>query len=94
MNFHKEFLILRGKSRFRGLEIRCYRYKACAVYESTGLVGGVKTHVVSFRKDDCSKYLSQAEIVGILEKLGMRRDGTMKRDKEHAAEMVYFYQAA
>ena len=93
MNFHKEFLITRGKSEFRGIEICCYRYKACAIYEATNLVRGTRTHVIFLRKEDCRKYLSQDEIFGILEALGMRRDGSMKMDMKHAEDTVFFYQA-
>ena len=58
------------------------------------IVNGHLTHTVAFRKKDCAKYLSLEEILGILDIMGMRRDGTIVTEKALAKNVLYFMQKA
>ena len=71
-----------------------YSYKACTVMESFDMINGHLTHTVAFRKKDCAKYLSLEEILGILDIMGMRRDGTIVTEKTLAKNVLYFMQKA
>ncbi len=92
MAFNKDYLIRRNCARAHRFGVRAYSYKACSIMESEELLNGVMTHVVSFRREDCGKYLSREELFGILDSLGMRHDGTMKMEKPSTGHVVYFTQ--
>ena len=57
------------------------------------MISGQMTHTVAFQKKDCGRYLTLEEIHGILDIMGMRRDGSMIMEKELAENVVYFMQA-
>ena len=49
-------------------------------------------HIVSLRTKDCRSNLSKEELYGILDALGMRRDGTMKMEETFSGHTVHFMQ--
>ena len=61
--------------------------------ESFDLMNDRLTHAVAFRKKDIGRYLSQEELLGILDALGMRHDGTMVMEKTDSGNVIYFMQA-
>ena len=92
MKFNKKFLITLENPKADRLGVKAYRYKTCPVVESEELFRGDMMHIVSFRKKDCRACLSKEELYGILDTLGMRRDGTMKMEETFSGNTVYFMQ--
>ena len=94
MKFNKNYLIVKKKPSAERQGVMVYSYKACTVMESFDMINGHLTHTVAFRKKDCVKYLSLEEILGILDIMGMRRDGTIVPEKTLAKNVLYFMQKA
>ena len=92
MKFNRDYLIRRDIPAAKKLGVNAYSYKACSIMESREELDGVMTHVISLRKEDCRKYLSKEELYGILDTLGMRRDGTMTMNEAISGHAVYFMQ--
>ena len=93
MKFNKDYLIVRKKPAAEKQGVKVYSYKACPITESFDMISGQMTHTVAFQKKDCGRYLTLEEIHGILDIMGMRRDGSMIMEKELAENVVYFMQA-
>ncbi|MBQ9664277.1 MAG: hypothetical protein IJV40_14115 [Oscillospiraceae bacterium] len=94
MKFNRDYLIRRDLPAAKELGIKAYSYKACSIMESREELDGVMTHVISLRKKDCSRYLSKEELYGILDTLGMRRDGTLTVNEAASGHAIYFMQPA
>ena len=92
MKFNKDYLIAKKKPAAEKQGVKVYSYKACPIAESFDMIDGGMTHTVAFRKKDCGRYLALEEIHGILDIMGMRRDGSMVMEKELAENVVYFMQ--
>ena len=92
MKFNRDYLIVKKKPAAEKQGVKVYSYKACPITESFDILDGQMTHTVAFRKKDCGRYLTLEEIHGILDIMGMRRDGTMVMEKELAENVVYFMQ--
>ena len=92
MKFNRDYLIVKKKPAAEKQGVKVYSYKACPITESFDILDGQMIHTVAFRKKDCGRYLTLEEIHGILDIMGMRRDGTMVMEKELAENVVYFMQ--
>ena len=93
MSFNKEYLITKRNSSAEKEGVNVYSYKACRIMESYDMIEGRLTHTVAFRKEECGRYLTPEEILGILDTLGMRHDGTMVMEKTLAKRVIYFMQS-
>ena len=93
MSFNRDYLITKKNPTAEKQGVNVYSYKACRIMESYDIIAGKMTHSVAFRKEDCSKYLSSEEVIGILDALGMRHDGTMVKEKTLVKSVVYFMQS-
>ncbi len=94
MKYNRNYLISRKHPKAESMGVRAYSYRACPVMESREMLDGVMTHVVSFRKEDCARYLSQEEIFGILETLGMRKDASLTLEEPASGHALYYAQPA
>ena len=88
--YNKDYLIRKVKNG--GDYVRFYSYRACTIISSQELKNGVPVRVVALRRSDCARYLNKDEIYGILDSLGMRRDGSLKADQTNNSNMIFFYQ--
>ena len=93
MKFNKDYLIVKKKPSAEKLGVKVYSYMACLITESFDMMNDRLTHTVAFRKKDIGRYLSQEELLGILDALGMRHDGTMVMEKTDSGNVIYFMQA-
>lgn len=93
MKFSKDYLIVKKKPSAEKLGVKVYSYMACPITESFDMMNDRLTHTVAFRKKDIGRYLSQEELLGILDALGMRHDGTMVMEKTDSGNVIYFMQA-
>ncbi len=93
MKFRKDYLIVKRRPAAEKQGVKVYSYKACLITESFDLINGQMTHVIALRKEDCGRYLTKEELIGILDIMGMRRDGTMRMEKTRAEHVIYFTQA-
>ena len=92
MKFNKKFLITVENPKAEALGVKAYRYKTCSVIDSREEYKGSMMHIVSLRTKDCRSNLSKEELYGILDALGMRRDGTMKMEETFSGHTVHFMQ--
>ena len=93
MKFNKDYLIVKKKPSAEKLGVKAYSYMACPIMESFDMMNDRLTHTVAFRQKDIGRYLSQEELLGILDVLGMRHDGTMVMKKTGSGDVIYFMQA-
>ena len=93
MKFNKDYLIVKKKPSAEKLGVKAYSYMAGPIMESFDMMNDRLTHTVAFRQKDIGRYLSQEELLGILDALGMRHDGTMVMEKTDSGNVIYFMQA-
>lgn len=94
MTYNSKFLIRRSNRTAEAMNIRAYRYKTCSIMDSTEEYDGKMMHIISMRAKDCEQHLSKDELYGILENLGMRRDGTLQMQQTNNGRVVHFMQPA
>ena len=93
MKFNKDYLIVKKKPSAEKLGVKAYSYMACPIMASFDMMNDRLTHTVAFRQKDIGRYLSQEELLGILDVLGMKHDGTMVMKKTGSGNVIYFMQA-
>ena len=96
---HQEKHLIIDNSAFKPFyNSRTHSCLGCTVEESFGQIQGEYSHIISLRLCDCRRYLTEEDICGILERLGMDINSPIRMFilKNHSmpGSTVYYIQPA
>ncbi len=83
-------------TRLKDMSIRRYLYRGCSVVESYDRGDRILNHTVSFKYSDYTCRLDEADIEGILQELGFRKEiplkASLQKNTITEGSTVYFTQ--